>query len=293
MISVIVNGLMIAAEVPGGVGGSNRFHISRGAGHNKGALESDVGELLLVFDPLSMPAIYRTTLPRIKRSVKSHGVLGTLILLGKAPFRLWREHREAKQFSSTRTPDPFDLEHNIETSQRVHASDLHVNSRNWMDGTNYDPTPVKLIREAIAALPINAAEFTFIDFGSGKGRVLFVASEFPFARIIGVEYAPDLHEAACRNLQSYRSETQKCRRIEPVCQDMTTFQFPDGPLVVFFYNPAFESVMRNMAAKITALSQVCWVVYANPSYNVFESLNKVRKTDTYGIYTTAAQSLSN
>lgn len=192
-----------------------------------------------------------------------------------------------------RIPDPFDLEHNIETSQRVHASNLRVDSRNWMDGTNYDPTPVKLIRETIAALPINTAEFTFIDFGSGKGRVLFVASEFPFARIIGVEYGPELHEAACRNLQSFRSETQKCRRIEAVCQDMTVFPFPEGPLVLYFYNPAFAPIMRTMSARITALSQECWVVYANPRYEVFESLNKVGQTNTYAIYTTAATSRSN
>jgi len=235
-----------------------------------------------------MPALYRTILPRLKKSVKSHGIFGTLILLGSAPFRFWPEYREAKLSSSTRKPDPFDLEHDIETSQRVHASDLRVNSRNWMDGLNYDPAPVKLIRETIAALPINPAEFTFVDFGSGKGRVLFVASDFPFARIIGVEYAAELHEAACRNLQSYRSETQKCGHIETICQDMTTFHFPESPLVLFFYNPALESVMRTMAAKIASLSQTCWVVYANPRFNVFDSLQQVRKTDTYAIYTNAA-----
>ncbi len=240
-----------------------------------------------------MPAIHRTIRPRLERSVKSHGVWGTLVLLGVAPFRWWRDHREAKRFSSIRTADPFDLEHDIETSQRVHASDLRVSSRNWMDGANYDPAPVKLIWETIAALPIDAAEFTFIDFGSGKGRVLLVASEFPFARIIGVEYAPELHQAACRNLHSYRSQTQKCGRIESICQDMTAFQFPQGPLVLFFYNPAFESVMRTMAARIAALSQPCWIVYANPRYNVFDSLNKVRKTDTYAIYTTAVPAQSN
>ena len=240
-----------------------------------------------------MPAIYRTILPRLKRSIKSNGVLGTLVRLGNAPFRSWCEYRDAKHFSSTFKPDIFDLEHGIETSQRVHASDLRVNSRNWMDGTNYDPTPVNLIRETIAALPIDAAEFTFIDFGSGKGRVLFVASEFPFARIIGVEYAPELHEAACRNLQSFRSEIQKCRRIEAVCQDMTTFAFPEGPLVLFFYNPAFESIMRTMAAKIAKLSRACWVVYANPRYDVFQSLKQFRKTDTYAIYINATPSQSN
>ena len=234
-----------------------------------------------------MPAIYRTILPRLRRSVESHGVWGTLLLLGYAPFRLWREYRDANRLCSLRKPDPFDLEHGIETSQFVHASDLRVNSRNWIYGTNYQPAPVQLVRETLAALPINTAEFTFIDFGSGKGRVLFVASEYPFARIIGVEYAPELHQAACRNLQSYRSQTQKCRRIEAICQDMTTFHFPEGPLVLFFYNPASESVMQTMAAKISALSQACWVVYVNPGYNAFESLNRIRETETYAIYTSA------
>lgn len=240
-----------------------------------------------------MPAIYRTILPRLKRSVESHGVLGTLILLGNAPFRFWSEYREAKRLSSTREPDPFDQEHNIETSQHVHPSDLRVNSGNWLDGLSYQPTPVKLIRETIAALPIDASQFTFIDFGSGKGRVLFVASEFPFSRIIGVEYAVELHEAARRNLQSYRGDTQKCGHIEALCQDMTTFHFPEDPLVLFFFNPAIETVMRTMAAKITVLSQACWVVYVNPRYDVFRSLKNVRKTDTYAIYTNAAPSQSN
>jgi len=167
-----------------------------------------------------------------------------------------------------------------------------VNSRNWIYGVDYQPTPVNLIRETIAALPINPAEFTFIDFGSGKGRALFVASEFAFARIIGVEYAPELHETACRNLRSYRGKTQKCKRIEAICQDMTTFHFPEGPLVLFFYNPASESVMRTMAAKVAALSRTCWVVYVNPCCNAFESLNKVRETDQYDIYTSAAPSQS-
>ncbi len=241
-----------------------------------------------------MPAVYRTILPRLKKSVDSHGVLGTLTLLGNAPFRFWREYRNAKRYGSVRKPpDPFDLERHIETSQRVHSTDLRVESRNWMDGTNYEPVSVELIREAIAALPIDHTGSTFIDFGSGKGRALFVASEFPFARIIGVEYAPELHEAACRNLQSYRSETQQCRNIEPVCQDMTTFQFPEGPLVLFFNNPAFESIMRSMAARITALSQPYWVIYANPCYGVFESLKTIRKTKTYAVYTNAASSQLN
>ncbi len=39
----------------------------------------------------------------------------------------------------------------------------------------------------MAALPIEFNQFTFIDLGSGKGRTLLMASDFPFRKILGVE----------------------------------------------------------------------------------------------------------
>jgi len=183
----------------------------------------------------------------------------------------------------------FDFYHQVDTSVLL---DEQV-ALGWPeDKLNFHYLPIrpKCARRALRNLHLDdPGEYTFIDFGSGKGRVLFVASDFPFARIVGIEYAPELHQAACRNIQSYRSDTRKCGRIEAICQDMTTFHFPEGPLALFFYNPASESVMRTIAAKITALSQACWVVYANPQCNVFGSLNTVRKTEKYAIYTNATE----
>ena len=53
-------------------------------------------------------------------------------------------------------------------------------------------------------------DFIFIDLGSGKGRALLMASDYPFRRIVGVELLPQLHRAAQDNLTKYRSETQQC-----------------------------------------------------------------------------------
>ena len=46
-------------------------------------------------------------------------------------------------------------------------------------------------------------DFTFIDLGSGKGRVLLMASDYPFKKIIGVEFMPELHRAAQENITGY------------------------------------------------------------------------------------------
>jgi hypothetical protein len=48
-----------------------------------------------------------------------------------------------------------------------------------------------VLRETLAALPIAYDKFAFVDCGSGKGRTLLIASEFPFKFIIGVEFAAE------------------------------------------------------------------------------------------------------
>ena len=49
----------------------------------------------------------------------------------------------------------------------------------------YQPTEPSLFHEMLSALKIDFREFTFIDLGSGKGRVLLMAADYPFRRIVG------------------------------------------------------------------------------------------------------------
>src|SRR6202165_2780171 len=88
----------------------------------------------------------------------------------------------------------------------------------------------------MARLPIEFDQFTFIDLGSGKGRTLLMASEYPFMRIVGVELIAELHQAAEENIRAYRSATQQCRQIEAVCADASEFVFPETPLVLYLFN---------------------------------------------------------
>src|SRR5437660_9253991 len=80
---------------------------------------------------------------------------------------------------------------------------------------------------------INFNDFTFIDLGSGKGRTLPMASDYPSRRIVGVELLPSLNEIAPQNLAQYHSDSQKCFAIESVCADANTFPLTDGALEIF------------------------------------------------------------
>ena len=52
----------------------------------------------------------------------------------------------------------------------------------------------------MARLDVDHSEFTFVDYGLGKGRVLMLAAEYPFKRIVGVEFSESLDRTARQNL---------------------------------------------------------------------------------------------
>ena len=112
--------------------------------------------------------------------------------------------------------------------------------------------------------------YGFIDFGSGKGRALFVAAEYPFRQIIGLEYSRELHEVASRNVETYRNPSQRCFYIIPLCTDATTFKLPEYPLVCFFNNPFDESLISRAASNIDesvrAFPRPCFIIYLHSYY---------------------------
>jgi hypothetical protein len=131
----------------------------------------------------------------------------------------------------------FDWRHHIKTCGDMSLSELSVQGGNAQHGTGYQPTHPKFVFEILVNLKINYRDYLFIDLGSGKGRTLFVASEFPFQKIIGVEFAEELHRVACKNARDYRSRTRKCMNIECVHLDAAEFVIPAIPTVFFLFNP--------------------------------------------------------
>jgi SAM-dependent methyltransferase len=158
----------------------------------------------------------------------------------------------------------------------------------------YQPTDPALFREMMAALPIPFDQFTFVDVGSGKGRTLLLASEYPFQRIVGVEILPELNRAAQENIRAYKSPTQRCFDIQTVCADAREFELPDEPLVLYLFNPLPEDALRQVIARLEkSLVQfprpVC-IVYHNPllesAISASPFLERVHAAPQYAVYRT-------
>jgi SAM-dependent methyltransferase len=163
----------------------------------------------------------------------------------------------------------------------------------------YQPTDPALFRQIIEELRQHAnldlAQFTFLDLGSGKGRTLLMASDYPFHKIVGVELLPSLHQIAQENLQRYQSESQRCFALSSICADAVSFSLPEKPLVIYLFNPFPEPGLRefltNLEHSLRAHPRPTYLLYHNPQLEqVFlESgiLRKIGGTHQYSIFTGA------
>jgi SAM-dependent methyltransferase len=221
-----------------------------------------------------MPRFIKTVIPRIKKSFAERGFVASLFRSVLLPIHLFREYKISRGFLHNPERSDFDLRYGVETAgdigDRTYLSDLDIPSPNWIYGKDYSGIAPERFLAIISSLNLRCEEFTFIDFGSGKGRALLLASEFPFKRIIGIEFSPELHAIAQRNIVKYSSPQQKCNSIESVCSDFTSFPLPHDPCLLYFFDPCYEAALAQTLENIRKSlqeypRQIC-VVYISPVY---------------------------
>ncbi len=144
----------------------------------------------------------------------------------------------------------WDLIHGVDTCGDIPLVTLDFQNKNKTAGLEYQSHHPRIIRAGLMSLKILYQDYTFVDFGCGKGRVLLVASEFPFRRIIGLEFAPQLAETARGNLKSYRATNRKCFEIEAITADAIEYELAHEPQVLYFYSPFARGVMDQIVQNI-------------------------------------------
>jgi SAM-dependent methyltransferase len=140
----------------------------------------------------------------------------------------------------------FDRQHGTDTGGMVPTVDLDIDddSTKWQSNL-YLGSPARVTRHLIRSLAINPADFTFVDYGSGKGRVLFAAADFPFKKVVGVEISQALHAVAEQNLVSYRGAAL-ASDIELWCGNALEYPLPAGDLVLHMYHPFGPDILKEM-----------------------------------------------
>jgi SAM-dependent methyltransferase len=96
----------------------------------------------------------------------------------------------------------------------------------------------------LASVEIDEPRTTFVDVGSGMGRVVLMAARRPFKQVVGVEISPALHEVARENLAAFDPALRRCRDVRLVRADAAAYRFPAGNLAVYLYNPFRANVLK-------------------------------------------------
>jgi hypothetical protein len=165
----------------------------------------------------------------------------------------------------------WDREHDVDTAGSIQLHSLTITGPNRDFGNESVCTSPRSFDFMMRSLPHDLSGYTFVDIGAGKSRTLLLASRYNFAKIIGVEFARELVTCAKRKIASFKSDRQNCGNVEIVEADATQFQFPDTPLVLFFYNPfsqnVFETVLRNIVVALEERKRECYVIYGSSSHN--------------------------
>jgi len=108
------------------------------------------------------------------------------------------------------------------------------------------------------------AEDVVVDLGAGKGRVNFVAAQYPIKESIGVEIDPPLYAAAEENRRRLRVHRAPVRF---VCQSATEFDY-DPVTVLLMFHPfgaeTLREVLDRLHASLVRRPRFVRLVYLNP-----------------------------
>jgi len=144
----------------------------------------------------------------------------------------------------------YDWRHGTKTHQECFLNTQGVTDVQALQGNNvYRPFWRKEFFDAIRALDVDLTDYLFIDIGSGKGKLLLLASHFPFSGIVGIEYAPALHATAVNNIKQFKYKAGR-PGIMSVNANAMTWGLQTKLAVYFLHNPFDLKTTQAFFAKL-------------------------------------------
>lgn len=145
----------------------------------------------------------------------------------------------------------FDQQFGTDTEGKVEPAALGIEDESRREqAILYLPSPAPVTRWMLEHVGLDHREFSFVDLGCGKGRVILVAAQYPFHRVIGVDISPALTQIARRNVELFPARARRCADVEVRNADVTTFDFPETNVLLHFYHPFGGEVTSAVLARL-------------------------------------------
>ena len=166
----------------------------------------------------------------------------------------------------------FDLRYQIDTINTEQLENLKINSRSKTDGYYYEGTNAHVFQKMFKHVAIDVSTGCFVDFGSGKGKAMFMAAEMGFRKVVGVEFSIELVETCRRNLEIFNAKSKRRTEFEIFHMDAAEFQVPSEANLLFFSNPfneaLTEKVINNILTSNDKSPREIWVIHLYPQGNM-------------------------
>ncbi len=166
----------------------------------------------------------------------------------------------------------FDWRYQIDTINTAQLDTLAIDSKNKSVGNYYEGTNAYIFQKMISRAEVDPSKSCFVDFGSGKGKAMFMAAERGFRRIIGVEFSIELVEINRKNLEIFKQKTKSKAEFEILHMDASEYAIPADANLLFFSNPFNEAltakVIGNILKSYEQSPREIWVVHLHPQGNM-------------------------
>jgi predicted RNA methylase len=190
----------------------------------------------------------------------------------------------------------FDWKYQIDTKTWVSHEDLIAENDLAKYSGHYQPNCALLVKKVLKRLQPPKHQ-TFVDLGSGKGRIMILAAEYGFQKVKGVELSTNLSAITESNVKSYKTKTGNVADISVFNKDATSFEFEATDSVLFMYNPfngvIFEKVINNIKLSLERHPRQLTIIYMLPTEKEiiestleFSSIQHFTWNEHYTIYTT-------
>jgi len=175
----------------------------------------------------------------------------------------------------------------IDTAGYISYSELGIN--NQKIGYRYGPGGWGDLAMALGKKV--CVDDVFIDFGSGKGRMVYLAARYyPFKKVIGVEITEKLNDIAKKNIEN-NSHKLQCKNVQLITADVSNYAIPDEVTIVYMFDPfdgaVFVRLINNLRVSLNRYPREITIIYRRPQmddYLIENGFEVTLKLDYLSVY---------
>jgi SAM-dependent methyltransferase len=177
----------------------------------------------------------------------------------------------------------FDWKYGTDTMRWVTQNALDTQSDNKCHSVRYQATKAGPLLQLLDKLHL-PRDCTFVDIGSGKGRVLLIVSQYGFRKVVGIEFSGQLCAIARKNVELVFRKAKRLSSIEVIEADAAIHSFHSQDRVFFMYNPfdafVLAKVLDNIRSSLERNPRSIWLIYNTPLLHDMINSAGIFKTDS-------------